>query len=122
MKNRHQGNRRTMPFPVMKEILAAKKRERDRLKNLSFEEKIKIVEELREFLSPLFEKRDKDNWDMPRRALVRGVRRHRSELWGKKWCYLFPETGKKFHFNTKEEGDAVLDRELKDGDSLCRSL
>ena len=108
-----------MSFPSMEEILAAKKRERERLRNLSFEEKIKVVEELRDFLSPLFEKRDKDNWDMPRRALVRGVRRHTSELRGKKWCYLFPETGKKFHFNTKEEGDAVLDRELKDGDSLA---
>jgi len=106
----------------MKEILAAKKRARDRLRNLSFEEKIKVVEELRDFLSPLFEKRDKDNWDMPRRALVRGVRRHTSELRGKKWCYFFPETGKKFHFNTKEEGDAVLDRELKDEGPLCRSL
>lgn len=108
-----------MSFPSMEEILAAKKRARDRLRNLPFEEKIKIVEEMNKFLAPLHARLDKDNWDMPRRALVRGVRRHTSELRGKKWCYLFPETGKKFHFNTKEEGDAILDRELKDGGLLA---
>jgi hypothetical protein len=98
----------------MEEILAAKKRERERLRNLPFEEKIKIVEEMNKFLAPLYARLDRDNWDMPRRALERGVRRHRSELRDFKWCYLFPETGRKFHFNTKEEGDAILDRELRD--------
>jgi hypothetical protein len=36
---RHQDNGGAMSFPSMEEILAAKKRERERLRNLSFEEK-----------------------------------------------------------------------------------
>jgi sugar phosphate isomerase/epimerase len=101
-----------VPPLSLEDILAAKKAERERLRKLPFEEKIVLVEKMRTYLEPLFARHDKDSWAMPEKALLAGVRRHRSEKKGFKWCYLFPETGKKFHFNTKEEGDAVLEAEI----------
>jgi len=100
-----------VPPPSLEDIIAAKKAERERLRNLPFEEKIVLVEKMREHLEPLFARHDKDSWVMPEKALYAGVRRHRSEKEGYKWCYLFPN-GRKVHFNTKEEGDAYLEAEL----------
>ncbi|OPY00287.1 MAG: hypothetical protein A4E60_02376 [Syntrophorhabdus sp. PtaB.Bin047] len=99
------------PPPSLEDILAAKKAERERLRKLPFEEKIVLVEKMRTYSEPLFARHDKDNWAMPEKALLAGVRRHRSEKKGFRWCYLFPN-GRKVYFNTKEEGDALLEAEL----------
>jgi len=100
-----------VPPPSLEDILAAKKAERERLRNLPFEEKILLVEKMREHLEPLFARHDKDSWVMPEKAFFAGVSRHRSEKTGFRWCYLFPN-GRKVYFNTKEEGDALLDAEI----------
>ncbi len=100
-----------VPPPSLEDILAAKKVDRERLRNLPFEEKILIVEKMRKHLEPLFARHDKDSWVMPEKAFFAGVSRHRSEKEGYTWCYLFPN-GRKVHFNTKEEGDAYLEAEL----------
>ncbi len=100
-----------VPPPSLEDILAAKKADRERLRNLPFEEKILIVEKMRKHLEPLFARHDKDSWVMPEKAFFAGVSRHRSEKEGYTWCYLFPN-GRKVYFNTKEEGDALLDAEI----------
>lgn len=97
--------------PSLEDIIAAKKAERERLRKLPFEEKIILVEKMRKHLEPLFARHDKDSWVMPEKAFFAGVSRHRSEKKGFKWCYLFPN-GRKVYFNTKEEGDALLQAEL----------
>ncbi|MDD3847369.1 MAG: TIM barrel protein [Syntrophorhabdaceae bacterium] len=88
-----------IPPPSREDILAVKKAERERQRNLPPEERI------------LLARHDSDSWVMPEKALFAGVRRHRSEKEGYRWCYLFPD-GRKMYFNTKEEGDALLETEM----------
>ncbi|MCK9228960.1 MAG: sugar phosphate isomerase/epimerase [Syntrophorhabdaceae bacterium] len=94
-----------VPPPFREDILATKKAERKRQRSLPLEGKV------RRYFEPLLARHDKDSWVMPEKALFAGVRRHRSEKEGYKWCYIFPG-GRKVYFNTKEEGDAYLETEM----------